>query len=79
MREGFELVAMARALIHDPSLIARYQAGEASTSGCIPCNRCVAEMDRPGGVRCARVAVEGLPAASRADDRAIVRPRGSTQ
>ncbi len=63
-REGFELMAMARALIHDPTLIARYQAGEASTSGCVPCNRCVAEMDRPGGVRCARVVAEGLAAAS---------------
>ena len=55
MREGFELAAMARALIHDPALIAKYQAGSARTSGCIPCNQCVAEMDREGGVRCARV------------------------
>ncbi|MGZ5651953.1 MAG: NADH:flavin oxidoreductase [Usitatibacter sp.] len=53
--EGFELVAMARALIHDPGLIAKYAAGSARESGCIPCNRCVAEMDREGGVRCARV------------------------
>jgi 2,4-dienoyl-CoA reductase-like NADH-dependent reductase (Old Yellow Enzyme family) len=54
-REGFELAAMGRALIHDPGLIARYAAGAARESGCIPCNRCVAEMDREGGVRCARV------------------------
>lgn len=54
MREGFELVAMARALIHDPTLVARFQAGAATTSGCVPCNRCVAEMERPGGVRCVR-------------------------
>jgi 2,4-dienoyl-CoA reductase-like NADH-dependent reductase (Old Yellow Enzyme family) len=53
-QEGFELVAMARALIHDPGLIARYQGGAAATSGCVPCNRCVAEMDREGGVRCVR-------------------------
>jgi 2,4-dienoyl-CoA reductase-like NADH-dependent reductase (Old Yellow Enzyme family) len=53
-REGFELAAMARALVHDPQLVARYQAGEATVSGCVPCNRCVAEMDRPGGVRCVR-------------------------
>jgi len=52
--EGFELVAMARALIHDPGLIGRYAAGQAQVSGCVPCNLCVAEMDRPGGVRCAR-------------------------
>jgi 2,4-dienoyl-CoA reductase-like NADH-dependent reductase (Old Yellow Enzyme family) len=52
---GFELVAMGRALLHDPALIAKYQAGAKRTSGCIPCNQCVAEMDRAGGVRCARV------------------------
>lgn len=53
--EGFELQAMARALIHDPGLIAKYAAGRATRSECIPCNRCVAEMDEEGGVRCARV------------------------
>jgi 2,4-dienoyl-CoA reductase-like NADH-dependent reductase (Old Yellow Enzyme family) len=52
--EGFELVAMARALIHDPGLIAKYAAGAAQHSGCVPCNRCVAEMEREGGVRCAK-------------------------
>lgn len=55
MAEGFELVAMGRALIHDPALIAKYQAGVQRLSGCIPCNQCVAEMERQGGVRCARV------------------------
>jgi 2,4-dienoyl-CoA reductase-like NADH-dependent reductase (Old Yellow Enzyme family) len=59
MREGFELVAMGRALIHDPSLIAKYAAGSARTSGCKPCNQCVAEMDRPGGVCCAKVPARG--------------------
>ena len=44
--EGFELAAMGRAFIHDPGLIARYAAGAARDSGCVPCNRCVAEMDR---------------------------------
>lgn len=51
MREGFDYVAMGRALIADPDLIARMQAGEATRSRCISCNKCVAEMDR-GGVRC---------------------------
>lgn len=54
MGEGFELVAMGRALIHDPGLIAKYREGLRIESGCEPCNRCVAEMDREGGVRCAR-------------------------
>jgi 2,4-dienoyl-CoA reductase-like NADH-dependent reductase (Old Yellow Enzyme family) len=55
MREGFELAAMGRALIHDPALIAKYAAGSARESGCVPCNQCVAEMDREGGVCCAKV------------------------
>lgn len=54
MQEGFELAAMARALIHDPGLIAKYAAGTARESGCTPCNKCVPESDKPGGVRCAR-------------------------
>jgi 2,4-dienoyl-CoA reductase-like NADH-dependent reductase (Old Yellow Enzyme family) len=55
MAEGFELVAMGRALIADPGLIAKYAAGTASESECVPCNQCVAEMDREGGVCCAKV------------------------
>jgi 2,4-dienoyl-CoA reductase-like NADH-dependent reductase (Old Yellow Enzyme family) len=55
MREGFELAAMGRALIHDPGLIAKYAAGLARESGCVPCNQCVAEMDREGGVCCSKV------------------------
>ena len=51
--EGFELAGMARALLHDPALPRKLQAGEASASGCVPCNECIAEMDR-GGVRCTR-------------------------
>lgn len=51
--EGFEMVAMGRALLHDPQLLARYAAGSARRSTCVPCNRCITEMDRPGGVVCA--------------------------
>jgi 2,4-dienoyl-CoA reductase-like NADH-dependent reductase (Old Yellow Enzyme family) len=51
MRAGFDFVAMGRALIADPDLIARMERGEATRSRCISCNKCVAEMDR-GGVRC---------------------------
>ncbi len=52
MDEGFDFVAMGRALIADPDLIARFERGEATRSRCISCNKCVAEMDREGGVRC---------------------------
>jgi len=51
MHEGFEFVAMGRALIADPDLINRMQRGDAARSRCISCNKCVAEMDR-NGVRC---------------------------
>jgi 2,4-dienoyl-CoA reductase-like NADH-dependent reductase (Old Yellow Enzyme family) len=51
MREGFDFVAMGRALIADPDLVVRMADGRAERSRCTSCNRCVAEMDR-GGVRC---------------------------
>jgi 2,4-dienoyl-CoA reductase-like NADH-dependent reductase (Old Yellow Enzyme family) len=51
LAEGFEFVALGRALIRDPDLVRRMQAGELSASRCIPCNRCVVEMER-GGTRC---------------------------
>jgi len=52
MAEGFDYVAMGRALINDPALIGKLERGEARRSECVPCNKCVAEMDKPGGVRC---------------------------
>jgi len=51
MAEGFDFVAMGRALIADPDLVIRMQRGEIERSRCTSCNKCVAEMDR-GGVRC---------------------------
>ena len=49
--EGFDFVALGRALIRDPDLVRRMQAGELTASRCIPCNQCVVEMER-GGTRC---------------------------
>ena len=49
--EGFELLAMGRALIRDPDLARRMQAGELTASRCVPCNQCGVEMER-GGTRC---------------------------
>jgi 2,4-dienoyl-CoA reductase-like NADH-dependent reductase (Old Yellow Enzyme family) len=51
MDEGFDFVAMARALIADPDLVNRLQSGAAMESRCNHCNECIAEMDRHG-VRC---------------------------
>ena len=49
--EGFEFVALGRALLADPDLVARLAAGRFERSRCTHCNRCVAVME-DGGVRC---------------------------
>lgn len=49
--KGFEFIAIARALIHDPAFIKKIKSGEIERSGCTHCNQCVVEMDRDG-VRC---------------------------
>ena len=51
LEAGFEFVALGRALIRDPDLVRRMQAGELTASRCVPCNRCVIEMERDG-TRC---------------------------
>jgi 2,4-dienoyl-CoA reductase-like NADH-dependent reductase (Old Yellow Enzyme family) len=49
--EGFELVAMARALLREPDLVHKLQAGASHESLCTHCNQCVVEMER-GGTHC---------------------------
>ncbi|MEX2207813.1 MAG: NADH:flavin oxidoreductase [Myxococcota bacterium] len=51
MAEGFDFVAMGRALIADPDLVNRMSRDAGARSRCTHCNVCVAEMDT-GGVRC---------------------------
>jgi 2,4-dienoyl-CoA reductase-like NADH-dependent reductase (Old Yellow Enzyme family) len=51
MSEGFDMVAIGRALIHDPDFILKIKEDLKHVSPCNHCNICVAEMDR-GGVRC---------------------------
>jgi 2,4-dienoyl-CoA reductase-like NADH-dependent reductase (Old Yellow Enzyme family) len=51
LAEGFQFIALGRALIRDPDLVRRLASGELTASRCIPCNRCVIEMER-GGTRC---------------------------
>jgi 2,4-dienoyl-CoA reductase-like NADH-dependent reductase (Old Yellow Enzyme family) len=41
MAEGFEYVAMARALLREPDLVNRMRAGRADQGVCIHCNRCM--------------------------------------
>ena len=52
VREGFECVVLARALIHDPALVNKFRSGELSESGCDNCNACVAYIYHPAGTWC---------------------------
>jgi 2,4-dienoyl-CoA reductase-like NADH-dependent reductase (Old Yellow Enzyme family) len=52
MEEGFDAVAMARALVFDPEFVNRLQSGGVQQSGCTSCNRCVVMMYTPGGTSC---------------------------
>jgi 2,4-dienoyl-CoA reductase-like NADH-dependent reductase (Old Yellow Enzyme family) len=48
--EGFEFVAMARALLREPDLIERMQKGVTDEALCIHCNKCMATIY--SGTRC---------------------------
>ncbi|MCY1354156.1 mycofactocin system FadH/OYE family oxidoreductase 2 [compost metagenome] len=52
MAEGFDCVALARALIHDPALVANWRSGAVQRSACDSCNGCVARIYDPAGVSC---------------------------
>ncbi|WP_152222966.1 tRNA-dihydrouridine synthase [Pseudomonas sp. SCB32] len=53
MSEGFDFVAMGRALLRDPDLVRNIQQqAERYENGCNHCNQCVASMGLPGGIRC---------------------------
>jgi 2,4-dienoyl-CoA reductase-like NADH-dependent reductase (Old Yellow Enzyme family) len=51
LNAGFDFIAMARALIHDPDFLIKLKANRIEKSECTRCNKCVVEMDR-GGVKC---------------------------
>lgn len=61
MAEGFDFVAMGRALLREPDLINRYRDGTSSTSLCVHCNRCMPTIYT--GTRC--VLVDPEPPARR--------------
>ncbi|WP_227997837.1 NADH:flavin oxidoreductase [Nocardia australiensis] len=50
MSNGFEFVAMARALLYDPQLINKMGADEVAVSPCTHCNRCMPTIYQ--GTRC---------------------------
>jgi 2,4-dienoyl-CoA reductase-like NADH-dependent reductase (Old Yellow Enzyme family) len=51
--EGFDFVAMGRALLREPDLLDRWQAGATHESLCVHCNKCMATIYR--GTRCVLV------------------------
>jgi hypothetical protein len=63
MAEGFELAAMARALLREPDFVNRLQReAAATTSACIHCNRCMPTIYR--GTHCPEVTSQPWTAAS---------------
>ena len=56
MEEGFEYVAMARALLREPDLLNRMQDGSADRGVCIHCNKCMPTIYT--GTRCVLVTPE---------------------
>jgi 2,4-dienoyl-CoA reductase-like NADH-dependent reductase (Old Yellow Enzyme family) len=44
MRDGFDFVAMGRALLREPGLVNAMAKGEASDSLCVHCNKCMASI-----------------------------------
>lgn len=52
MNEGFDALALGRALIAEPDLVAKFASGTSRQGICTACNRCVAMMYTPGGTSC---------------------------
>ena len=56
MAEGFDFVAMGRALLREPDLVARLASGAAREGLCVHCNKCMPTIYR--GTHCVLVAHE---------------------
>jgi 2,4-dienoyl-CoA reductase-like NADH-dependent reductase (Old Yellow Enzyme family) len=54
LNAGFDFIAIARALIHDPDFLIKLADHSIEKTECNRCNKCVVEMDR-GGVKCVLV------------------------
>jgi 2,4-dienoyl-CoA reductase-like NADH-dependent reductase (Old Yellow Enzyme family) len=53
MEEGFDFVAMGRALLREPDLVNRLQSGTTAEGLCIHCNKCMPTIYR--GTHCVLV------------------------
>jgi 2,4-dienoyl-CoA reductase-like NADH-dependent reductase (Old Yellow Enzyme family) len=59
LAEGFDFVAMGRALLREPDLIERWRTGADHESLCVHCNKCMPTIYR--GTHCVLVAPEERP------------------
>jgi 2,4-dienoyl-CoA reductase-like NADH-dependent reductase (Old Yellow Enzyme family) len=59
MSDGFEFVAMGRALLREPDLVNRMRQGAANESACIHCNKCMPTIYR--GTHCVLLELEDRP------------------
>lgn len=59
LAEGFDFVAMGRALLREPDLVNRMRDGQAKESACIHCNKCMPTIYR--GTHCVLVDPEDRP------------------
>lgn len=50
--EGFDAVAMARVLLHDPALVNKFRDGSVRQSGCTSCNGCIPQIYNRAGTYC---------------------------
>jgi 2,4-dienoyl-CoA reductase-like NADH-dependent reductase (Old Yellow Enzyme family) len=57
--EGFEFVAMGRALLREPDLLRRWQHGDVDESLCVHCNKCMPTIY--SGTHCVLVPPEERP------------------
>jgi len=51
LKSGFNFIALARPLIHDPEFLNKINQGLITKSLCNRCNECIVEMDKEG-IRC---------------------------
>ena len=63
MKEGFDFVALGRALLREPNLVSRWAAGDTADALCTHCNKCVATIYR--GTHCVLIPPEKQPGALR--------------
>jgi 2,4-dienoyl-CoA reductase-like NADH-dependent reductase (Old Yellow Enzyme family) len=59
MTDGFDFVAMGRALLREPDLVNRLSSGAATSGVCIHCNRCMPTIY--SGTRCPVITPRPFP------------------